>query len=257
MRTLFAFLVLAFAAWGANVKLYVKDGSFQIVREYKVENDRVSFYSVERSDWEEIPLDLVDLRRTETEAAARQSDLQKQSQVLAEEEKAERDLRKEASRIPQDPGVYWLDGDKTSVIKPAVSTVHTDKGRTVLQVLTPMPVVSGRGTLELNGPHSQNVFTNPEQEFYIQLSATERFGIAKVTSKAAVRIVENLTFEPVTHEVTENADMVDVFRQQIASDELYKIWPKQPLEAGEYAVVQYTEGTLDIQVWDFAIRPAK
>jgi hypothetical protein len=257
MRALFAIFVLALTAWGANIKLYLKDGSFQIVREYKVENDRVSFYSIERSEWEEMPLDLVDLKRTDTEAAARQSDLQKQSQVLAEEEKAERDLQKEASRIPQGPGVYWIDGNKTNVIKPAVSTVHTDKGRTVLQVLTPAPVVSGRGTLEVNGAHSQNIFANPEQEFYIQLSATERFGIAKVTSKSAVRIIENLTFEPVTHEVTENADMVDVFREQLTSDELYKIWPKKPLEPGEYAVVQYTEGTLDIQVWDFAIRPAK
>jgi hypothetical protein len=257
MRTLFAFLVLTLAAWGANVKLYLKDGTFQIVREYKVENDRVSFYSIERSEWEEMPLDLVDLKRTDAEAASRQSELQKQSQVLAEEEKAERDLLKEASRIPQDPGVYWLDGNKTNVIKPAASTVHTDKGRSVLQVLTPVPMVSGRGTLEVNGAHSQNIFTNPEQEFYIELSATERFGVAKVTSKGSVRIIESLSFEPVTHEVTENADMVDIFREQLTSDELYKIWPKQPLEPGEYAVVQYTEGTLDIQVWDFAIRPVK
>jgi hypothetical protein len=236
--------------------LYLKDGSFQIVREYKVEDNSVRFYSIERSEWEEIPSDLVDLKRTDAEASARENDLKKQSQVLVEEEKAERDLRKEASRIPQDPGVYWLDGNKTNVIKPAGSTVHTDKGRSVLQVLTPVPMVSGRGTLEVNGAHSSNVFTNPEQEFYIQLSATERFGIAKVTSKGSVRIIENLSFEPVTHEVTENADMVDIFREQLTSDELYKIWPKEPLEPGEYAVVQYTEGQLDIQVWDFAIHPA-
>ena len=38
---LFAFCFLASAE---NLKLYMKDGSDQLVREYKVENDRVKFY---------------------------------------------------------------------------------------------------------------------------------------------------------------------------------------------------------------------
>jgi hypothetical protein len=71
-----------------------------------------------------------------------------------------------------------------------------------------------------------------------------------------VRIVENVTFLP-TKEVEEEPIVIEIFRQQLASDELYKIWPKQPMEPGEYAVVQYTEGKLDIQVWDFAIARAK
>ena len=49
---LFAFCFLASAE---NVKLYMKDGSDQLVREYQVENDRVRFYSIDRDDWEEVP----------------------------------------------------------------------------------------------------------------------------------------------------------------------------------------------------------
>ena len=70
-RYLLALFALAFTAWAANFKLYLKDGTYQIVREYKVQSDRVRYYSIERSDWEEIPADLVDLKRTETEAAER------------------------------------------------------------------------------------------------------------------------------------------------------------------------------------------
>ena len=33
-------------------KLFLTDGTFQIVREYQREGDRVRYYSVERSDWE-------------------------------------------------------------------------------------------------------------------------------------------------------------------------------------------------------------
>ena len=250
-------LVLWPSGSAANIKLYLKDGGYHLVREYKVETDRVRFYSLERGDWEEMPLDLVDLKRTETEASERKAELEKDAKMLSEEDKAQRDMQKEVSRIPQDPGVYWLDGKETKIIKAAEASVKTNKGRSVLAKLSPIPMVSGKGTLELQGAHSQNVFTNPEQEFYFQLSATERFGIAKLNPKGAVRIVENLTFVPVTKETVEELEMVPSFEKQLADSGLYKVWAKEPLPPGEYALVEYTEGKLNIQVFDFAIQPKK
>src|SRR5947209_11198311 len=94
-KCLLALAFLAVAAWAANLKLYMKDGSYHIVREYQIQSDRVHFYSVERSDWEDMPLDLVDLKRTESEAAARRTKLMEDAKVMADEEKAERELEKE------------------------------------------------------------------------------------------------------------------------------------------------------------------
>ena len=250
------FFALVFTAWAANLKLYMKDGTYHIVREYQVQTDRVHFYSVERSQWEDIPLEMVDLKRTQTEVGERQTRLDAESKIIEQEEKVERELEKETSRIPQDPGAYWLEGNQAKVIKLAESAVHTNKGRSVLAKLSPIPMVSGKGTLELQGTQSTNVFTNPEQELFLQLSETERFGICKLTVKGPVRIVENLTFMPVTKEVVEELVMVESFQKQLAPGGLYKIWPKEPLPAGEYAVVEYTEGKMNIQVWDFAIGPA-
>jgi hypothetical protein len=51
--------------------------------------------------------------------------------------------------------------------------------------------------------------------------------------------------------------MVGTFQKQLSPSGLYKIWPKEPLAPGEYAVVEYTEGKLNIQVWDFAIAAVK
>src|SRR5580693_1619398 len=195
MRRILAILLFAvFAAWGVNLKLYLKDGGFHLVREYQVQADRVRFYSVERSQWEEIPLDMVDLKRTQTEAAARQEKLDKDAKSLTEESEERKAIQKEMLRIPQNAGVYWLEGSETKTLKAAESTVHTDKGRKILRYLSTMPqMMNGKGTLEIEGAHSLNVFTNPDQEFYIQLSESESFGIVKLaSSKSGIRVVENL-----------------------------------------------------------------
>jgi hypothetical protein len=142
-RAIIALFVATLAASAANIKLYLKDGGFHLVREYKVEIDRVSFYSVERSQWEEIPLDLVDLKRTESETAGRQAQLADENKVVAEEEQAKREIRSEVSKIPKDPGVYIVEDNVVKPIKVAESKVHTNKGRSVLQVLSPIPAVTG------------------------------------------------------------------------------------------------------------------
>lgn len=255
-RALIALFVLTLAALAANIKLYLKDGGFHLVREYQVQPDRVRFYSVERSQWEEIPLELVDLKRTESETAERQEQLVAENKVVAEEEKALREARAEVAKIPRDPGVYYMEDKTVKPIKVAESKIHTNKGRNVLKVLSPLPVVTGKATLELDGLHSQNILANTEQEFYIQVSAEERFGIVKLTPEHGIRTVEKITVIPVTKEIIEEPIEVQVFRKQMTQDGLYKLWPMKPMDPGEYAVVEYTPGKTNMQVWDFAIKPA-
>src|SRR5215469_11314354 len=167
-RALVVLFLTALAAFAANVKLYLKDGTYQLVREYQVQADRVRFYSVERSQWEEIPLSMVDVKRTQDEVVDRQSKLAEEAKVISEEDKAERAMLDEIAKVPRDPGVYYLENGLIKPIKVAESKVHTNKGRSVLKVLSPIPIVTGKATLELDNPHSLNVLTNPEQEFYIQ-----------------------------------------------------------------------------------------
>ena len=255
-RSVIVGLLFAVAMWAANVRLYLKEGGYHLVRDYQVIEDRVRYYSVERGDWEEIPLDLVDLKRTEKEAAERQAELAKDTKALSEETAAEKAIEKETLRIPQAPGVYWLDGDQTKTMQVAEASVHINKKRQVLKVLAPIgQALSGKGTLEIEGAHSANVFSNAEQEFYIQLSEPERFGVARLTSKGNLRIVENLTYLPVDKDVEETPTLVETLQRELDPAGLYKIWPKDPLPEGEYAVIEYTVNEVNIQIWDFAIHP--
>ena len=43
-------LLLALSAFGATLRLYMKDGTFQLVREYQVLPDRVKYLSAERGE---------------------------------------------------------------------------------------------------------------------------------------------------------------------------------------------------------------
>lgn len=224
------------------------------MREYAVQVDRVRYYSVERGEWEEIPLDLVDIKKTEASIKEWESAETAQAKEADVEEAAERAIREEIERVPQELGVYMVAGKDLKPIKQAEAKVKDKKSRNILKIISPVPMVSGKSTIEIDGEQSANITAVDQPEFYIRLSAIERFGIAKLTPSKGVRIVDRIEVVPVSNEIVEKLEMVDVFRHQVG-DEVYKIWPVKPLVPGEYAVVQYTEGKANVQVWDFAFRP--
>jgi hypothetical protein len=258
-RLCFLLFVLCLAAAAANVKLYFKDGTDQLVREYQLEGERVRFYSVDRDDWEEVPASLVDLDKTKAEIKAHADLVSADAAAQAAEDKAERDARKEAASVPSDPGVYLIEEQdsgpaKLTPMKVGESKVVTNKRRSVLKAISPIPLVPGKATLELDGSHASQGTANRSPEFYIRLSDEERFGIVRMGEHKGNRVVEKLTIQPVVKDTLQEPDLVDVFRQQVA-DELFKIWPQKPLDPGEYAVVQYSMEKVDMQVWDFFIAP--
>ena len=239
----------------ATVKLYLKDGTYQLVREYQVQDDRVRFFSTDRDEWEEMPAALVDLAKTKAEVDEREEIRKENAAAQAEEDKAERDARREKNLVPKEEGVYLIEEEfKLTPIKAAESKIVTDKKRSILKVMSPIPLVTGKATVELDGPHAATGTANREPQFYIRLSQDERFGILRMGEHKGNRVVEKLTIIPVTKETVEEPNMVETFRQQMA-DGLFKIWPEKPMEPGEYAVVEYTDGKVNIQVWDFFIAP--
>ncbi|MCC6586201.1 MAG: hypothetical protein IT168_05730 [Bryobacterales bacterium] len=248
MSTLWLALLLA-------VKLYLKDGTFQMVREYQVEGDRVKYYSTERGDWEEIPKDLIDLKKTQAEQASIEAERKSTLAADAAEEKAEREQAREIARVPMNAGVYWVNGKELTALKQADVKVVNNKRRNVWKALSPIPVITGKATLEVDGAASAMAVTGNRPEFYMRLSAEQRFGIVKLAENKGNRVVERWTIVPVTKEVVQEHDDVEVFRQQV-DDDLYKVWPQKPLEPGEYAFIQYTEGKTNTQVWDFSVKGA-
>lgn len=257
MRRLLILLMAAAMAWAAGFKLYMTDGNYHLVSEYKVDGDRIRYYSTERADWEEIPKDLIDLKRTEAERKAHADAREEERRAVEAEDKAEREERRKVARIPEEPGVYYELGDKLIPLKIAESKLVTSKKRQILKIMSPLPMINGKATLELDGATSAFPVEGRRPEFFFRLNADEAPAMFKLTPGKSdgkpVRVVEKITIAPVVNEKIEEPIVIETFRQQIA-DRLFKIWSTQDLEPGEYAIVQYTQGQVNLQIWDFTVK---
>jgi hypothetical protein len=254
VRILGLFLLAALLLFGAATKLYLKDGGFHMVREYHVEGDRVRFYSTERSQWEEMPAALVDLSKTEAEQKKAQTEGQKEASEIDAEDEAERALRREIQSIPANSGAYYKGSGSTLRPLPAAQyQVVTNKTRKVLTYLSPIPLIPGKATVVIHGTHSEFAIHEAKPEFYLRLAKQERFGIIRLTPKKDVRIVENISILPAVNENYEERKQMAAYTQELESD-LYKVWPEKPLTPGEYALVEYAEGEVDMLIWDFSYK---
>jgi hypothetical protein len=260
MRAILLFILAAVLVLGQTFKLYLKDGSYHVVREYQVQGDRVRYYSTERGEWEEIPAELVDLAKTDGERRATADRLTSDSRQEAEEEKAERDYAREIASIPMDPGAYYKIDDKMEIVPAADYQIVTDKKRKTLQILSPVPLVPGKASVVIKGERAKFSVNDERPSFYLRLSKEERFGIIRLTPKKDMRVVENISIVPVAKQAVEERKQMETFEQELSSG-LYRVWPEKPLTPGEYALIEYSEredATEDVQllVWDFAYQPS-
>jgi hypothetical protein len=260
VRLLLLFLLAALLLSGQVFKLYLKDGNYHLVREYQVQGDRVRYYSTERSEWEEIPLQLVDLTKTEQERLAKQHKEQQIAKKFDEEEQAERELQHEIDLIPQETGAYYRSDGQVKALPPAEYKIISDKKRAILKTITPVPLVPGKSFVVIQGEHSQFIVHENRPQFYIRPAKDDQFGIARLTSKKDLRVVESVAVIPVENADIEERHEHEIFTQQLA-DNLFKIWPEKPLTPGEYAIVEYSgtnyspNAEIDLVVWDFAYQP--
>ena len=168
LRILILVLALLAPLSGARIKLYLEGGGDLLVSEYAVEGDRVRYYSVERSSWEVIPLQLVDLDRTQREQESKEAERQvrrKQEQALRA---AERKARTELHRVPLEDGVYYLKGNEIVPVQQAELIENNSETATLLRVFSPLPTAD-KMTLEVEGPTSAFVAVDNRPMFFVRL----------------------------------------------------------------------------------------
>ncbi len=153
-----------------NHRLILKDGSYQVVREYQTVGDRVRYFSQERGDWEEMPADLIDweaTRKWERDHANQPEDsaspAMKEAAELDKEEAAERADQSgrmpevaKGLELPDEDGVFVLDtfeGTPELVALPPVDLSMNQRNRHGLSTLNPL--AGAKASLEIDGAHAK------------------------------------------------------------------------------------------------------
>ena len=251
------------AALPRGKKLVLLDGNFQLVREYQRQGDRVRYYSVERSAWEEIPASLVDWPATEKAAA----EVEAQQKALEEKAKARRtealvadlaDVDKSVEVrpgvfLPDETGFYVVDGDKVFPLAQDKVETHTDKGRVAEKVLTGISVINDKYRLEIDGKRAKARVRSAEPQFYFRPEdgREPRLSLVRVEVKGDKRELMTETKNIVGDQHYKSDDIS--LQTWDAARGVYRFTIDTMLQPGEYALVETVSEGVAGYVWDFGV----
>jgi hypothetical protein len=243
-------------------KLVLADGTFQLVREYSVQGDRVRYWSVERSAWEEIPTKLVDwdaTHKAEAEQSRQDAELKAKIHASAVAERAknidvDRSLEiKPGLFLPDGVGFFSLENKLIYEMKQSQTVSKLSKGREVERILSGVPLIPRKMTLEIPDAHAALRLTTAEPEFFMRPADDRepRFRLLRVQVKGGHRIVENVSIH-ITGDQTHKAEDID-FQTWTPARGVFRYTVNQRLEPGEYAFVEMVGEDISSYVWDFGI----
>ncbi|HEY0704482.1 MAG TPA: hypothetical protein VGD60_17040 [Candidatus Acidoferrales bacterium] len=244
-------------------KLMLKDGTFQLVREYHVEGDRVRYYSIDQMGWEEIPEPLVDwdaTRKMEMGDAKRSLDLiaeARKSEIARNAEPLDVDASLEIAPkvfLPGGAGLFEFDGKAIYPLAPAEPDIKFSMTQRVKQVLVPIPIIPSRHTVSLDGEHAKFRSHSNSVEFYMRAADGHEPNLELIRAKvhSGKRSLENLD-QLFGQKQASGRIALPLLRWEVARG-VYRYTIYQPLEAGEYAVVETIEsGGTNVLLWDFGV----
>ena len=246
-------------------KLCLKDGTFQLVRSYERQGETVRYYSVERSLWEEIPASLVDWDATakaEADEARQQQDFAAKVRTRETNQNAIEVLDVDASLeigpgviLPEDRGMFVLDGKTVTVLKENKTEIKIDKGRVAEKIVSGVPaLIPTRHYMEVKGKHAAIRLPAGELEFYFRIPPGDdepEIAMIRATEKGEVRVVETISTN-IVGENNENRKDIKLLRWEVAKD-VYRFTIAQPVDPGEYVLTLVIPDVLNPFVWDFGV----
>jgi hypothetical protein len=262
-------------------KLVLKDGTFQLVRSYEKNGDRVRYFSVERGAWEEIPDALVDWDATKKAEAADQKTtaaLVEKVRIQEAAAKAETPVDVDASLrvapgvfLPDGEGMFALEGKSIKKIEQAGSQVRADK-KNILKTLSPIPIIPSKHYIELPGAKAPVRLSSQLPEFYLREATTDpehdstllrtrrqgeggpELALVHTIVKGDKRRLESIS-SLFGQKMSEDVQEIAIQRWEVAPD-IYRFTLSAPLPPGEYVLAEVLSDGINMYVWDFGVDAA-
>ena len=260
-------------------KLVLKDGTYQIIREYQRNGERVRYYSLERGDWEELPASMVDWDATaKDEAEEEKSSSAMVGKVHKQEEAARMDNVADIDAslpvgdgafLPSGEGMFVVEGKSVRILAQVVSGVKTDKKRTIEQILSPIQIVPGKKYMIIAGASAGLRLKTTRPEFYLREAPPDPNHVSGVekSSRAGESGPEvELLHVKVAHNERRLESMNSLFGRQVGTERdaislqrweiapsVYRFTLGAPLPPGEYVLAELLPDGMNLFVWDFGV----
>jgi hypothetical protein len=260
-------------------RLILKDGTYQVVREYQRNGDRVRYFSAERGDWEELPAALIDWDATAKEEAATQKAEAAAVEKIHKQEEAKRmdnvaDIDAslqvgEGAFLPQGEGLFVVEGKSVRLLQQTGSANKIDTMRSIEQVLSPVPVIPGKQKVIIQGERATLRLRSTVAEFYLREAAPDPERVSPILKSSRpgesgpelilirAKVLHNArqleaigTFRGQT--VSKNRNDIPIQRWEVAPT-VYRFTLGQALPPGEYVFAEVLEDGLNYYVWDFGV----
>jgi hypothetical protein len=247
-----------------GTRIFLKDGNYQLAREYKIEGERVRYWSVERSAWEEIPAQLVDWDAThkgEAEDVARKKQIDEKLKEIAEHERAaslDVDTSIEVAPgvyLPDEVGFYVVADGAVVSLSQDLADSHLSKRRLLVQVLSPVPVIPSKHNVDLKGAHATLRLRDGRPEFYFRTADQREPNVALIRAQvhSDSRRVSEISTLAVTGQSHSKENQMPLERWLIARG-TFRYTLGKKLEPGEYAFIENVlDRGMDLYVWDFGV----
>lgn len=240
----------------------LKDGSFQLVREYQIQGDRVRYYSVDSGSWEFLPADLIDwdaTKKLEAEEGNRDAAIVAKVHTQ-EEERTIPPLDIDASLevapgvfLPPGVNLFVFDGTSAVPLPQAQTSSKVSKQRLLEQVMVPIPIIPSRQDVSVQGARAKFRLHNRQPEFYLRTadSREPNLELIRVKPHGDSRLIEHV--DALFGEKQEMRDAVPMQKWPVAQG-VYRFTLSQSLTPGEYALAQtLDEEGMSLYVWDFGV----
>lgn len=245
----------------AETRLCLKDGVCHPVSSYEIQGDRVRYYSLDRSAWEEVPLELVDFEAMKRAQQEEESSHQQERQAASKLDRERFDKLENQGfeiapgvRLPGDEGVFAYDGIRVIRMLQSSAEIVKDKKRAALVLAIPGPLLKSRAFVILPGARAPVRIMSTEPTFYVQ--SADGFGakveLIAVKPRKESRQVEKVEWRGGLTKPAELRAALPVQRTEIAPG-LFKLSLATPLEPGEYALAELIQTKLNLEIWDFGV----
>lgn len=280
---------LAPAQQPQRTRLYLKDGTYQLVLDYQVDGKLVRYHSAERDGApEDIPLAMVDLPATDRwQQQHAPSNRPVLSPELAAEEAARQSLHPEVApnlHLPDEDSVLALDTFQSTPELIPLSQNGTDLNRetahaTLKQFIN--PAAAPHQIVELTGPTSGVQLHTAQPIFFARIGddddtpgsglvvhtqgagrptptggdARSEYVLERLDPRRDLRVVSSFRI-PQLDTGHSQPGIIELRPEPLPGNHWLRLTPLTPLEPGEYALIEVLSAQdINLNVWDFGIHP--